>query len=240
MYIELGCIGDILTLGCTGTGTISVTRADWGKLDRNCDIECCPPNPSLDCTVDIQTSDPEYFDFLKLQCDSYTSCSFNYTGRTIDECQANYSADYMQVFYDCISNENTGPVAFTAKVPNSYSDLSTTVVRFTQILTNFGGHFNSKTSSFVCPFDGVYLFFTHICTRNDYLRTELRKGADDVLTYTISMNELGGAENIVCGSPTIVSECYSGETVYVTTDSSGLIFSDFDLTLFTGALLYRF
>ena len=31
------------------------------------------------------------------------------------------------------------------------------VVVFDQVISNFGGHYNPDTSSFICPFNGVYM-----------------------------------------------------------------------------------
>ena len=87
----------------------------------------------------------------------------------MSRCQENYIADYLQIFFDCVPHDVTGPVGFTAHVPNNMNVVTYEVIGFTEVVSNFGGHFNPATSSFVCPDHGVYMFSMTICTFADYL-----------------------------------------------------------------------
>ena len=89
----------------------------------------------------------------------------------MDECDERYhQSDYMQLFYDCLPDDETGPVAFTAYADTGsktqYGDGS--IIVFNKVLTNAGGHYNAVTSSFICPWHGLYLMSVNIQGYNDY------------------------------------------------------------------------
>ena len=54
-----------------------------------------------DCRVSVIDNNPSDWLSLKLTCDNHTSCSYEYLGSAIDECEEDYLADYMQIYYDC-------------------------------------------------------------------------------------------------------------------------------------------
>ena len=97
-------------------------------------------------------------DWLAIQalCDGETSCQFENPGTALADCASELS-DYMQLFYDCLPDDETGPVAFTALADTGYPTAYTAgdIILFEQILTNAGGHYNANTSSFICPWDGL-------------------------------------------------------------------------------------
>ena len=79
-----------------------MTRAYYGQYSDPCDSsECCMPDQVDDCRVSILEDQPADWAGLKLICDNRTSCSYKYEGLTIDECEENYLADYMQIYYNC-------------------------------------------------------------------------------------------------------------------------------------------
>ena len=90
---------DTIHMNCFGDGTISITNALYGKYADTC-TDCCAPSPQ-DCTV--RMSDQDQSDWLTLlnQCNGETSCSYEYAGEVINECESGYVADYMQIFYSC-------------------------------------------------------------------------------------------------------------------------------------------
>ena len=235
MYIEHGCLGDILSLSCPDSGEILITRADFGVYYLACS-DCCSPNPVHDCFVDVQTVAPEYFDFLKFQCDSQNSCSFEYTGYLVDECQAGYVADYMQVLFDCLPFNSSGPVGFTAKASSSYNVVVYEIIQFDNVLSNIGGHYNPNTCSFVCPDHGMYLFSVTICTNEDALWIRLYKN-NDPLTFAYANND---DTDVDCSSPTVITECDAGEIVWVMSWSNGFIYAGNEVPVFSGALLQRY
>ena len=97
-------------------------------------------------------------------CDGQESCQFENAGTFLEKCWGDVS-DYMQLFYDCLPDDETGPGEFTAWTNNtgcstSYSAGDIIVVN--EVLPNAGGQYNAATSSFVCPWDGIYLMSVHL------------------------------------------------------------------------------
>ena len=100
---------------------ITITKAQWGKYNTACFDNCCPPNPAIDCTVDMQTVEPDLFEYIKDQCDGKQSCELDFIAYEVDECLDGYIADYEQVFYDCLPFDTTEPIGFSAKLTSSGS-----------------------------------------------------------------------------------------------------------------------
>ena len=101
-FTALGCLDDIITLSCPDTRTLWVTNAFYGRYNYTCSATCCPPSPWRDCAVQVEQCEPNDWVALKYTCDNKTSCDWQYTGRVLDECEAGYVADYMQIFFDCL------------------------------------------------------------------------------------------------------------------------------------------
>ena len=98
---DFGCFSQLITLWCFDGGVINVTDAYYGQYSESCDGECCMPDQVDDCRVSVLDNRPSDWVGLKLTCDNRTSCSYEYLGSAIDECEENYLADYMQIYYDC-------------------------------------------------------------------------------------------------------------------------------------------
>ena len=75
---------------------------------------CCAPNHIYDCFVDIESLRPNIWDILVEDCNGQNSCSFLNLVASMPECDADESADFIQVFYDCLPDDVTSPVGFTA------------------------------------------------------------------------------------------------------------------------------
>ena len=157
MYTTLGCANDAITLSCPNDRTIVITKAHWGKYNLECE-NCCPPNPAYDCTVDMETAEPEFFEFIKFQCDGMTSCNLEYGAYLVNECEFEYTADYEQIFYDCNPFDETEIIAFTARLSSDITLSVNQVIPFNSVLRNFGGHYSTATYSFTCPVNVVYVF----------------------------------------------------------------------------------
>ena len=95
--------------------------------------------------------------FIQAFCDGQELCRFETPGTDLEKRSL---SDYTQLFYHCLPDDSTGPVAFTAwantSSPTSYNDGD--IIALNEVLTNAGGHYNAATSSFICPYDGIYLF----------------------------------------------------------------------------------
>ena len=178
-FTSFACTSDIITLSCPNNRTIFATSAYYGMHNIPCD-DCCPPNARDDCTVLMEEGRPLDWLGIKELCDNQTSCQLDNFGSVIDECLAGYTSDYAQVFYDCLPVDEAGPVGFTAWANTGYGTAYgiDEVVVFDQVISNFGGHYNPDTSSFVCPFDGVYMVNVNVQTYSgDHAQVYVKRNA---------------------------------------------------------------
>ena len=194
---------------------------------------------NVDCQESVETEHPAEWESIKELCDDNDGCLITYTGVAMQTCTPGNTADYLQIFYDCLPLDVTGPVGFTVKVPIGYNTVENEVVAFTQVLSNFGGHFNPNISSFMCPYDGVYMFSMTIATFNSYVRVWLFRNTEFLAAANPDDN-YSGANDFEFHSPTIVVGCSAGDVIWAEAQNYGYIESYDDATLLTGALLYRF
>ena len=158
-----------------------------------------------------------------------------YSNEYVDECEIEYVADYMQLFYDCIPYEAGPSIGFTAHIPDTYDVISIEVMDFSAVALNHGNHYNPATRSFVCPVSGVYMFSVNICTYNDYLRARLHLN-DEVLIYIQADHEDGDYD---CSSFTLLAEARVGDVTWVQCDYGGFVYSGLYNSVFSGVLLDR-
>ena len=230
-FTAFGCTGDLVTLACPDGRQILTTSAYYGQYSACSD--CCAPNPANDCTELVEENRPGDWATIKLLCDSQTSCQIDNLGSVVDECEAGYTSDYMQVFFDCLPlNDETGPVAFTAYAstgsPTAYSPHD--VIIFNDVLENIGGHYNNDTSSFVCPWHGIYLFSLSIESSDGMAFDLYRNSACIAIIGNVSGR----------GSTTIVTECHRGDVMWIKNSvTAGDVMAVYRKVLFTGVMLHR-
>ena len=82
-----------MTLSCPTGRNISLTRAQWGHYYLACSSDCCAPNPAYDCTVDMGTVEPDWFEYIQFQCDGKQSCEVDFILYAINQCEPEYVAD---------------------------------------------------------------------------------------------------------------------------------------------------
>ena len=111
------------------------------------------------------------------------------------------------------------------------------IIVFNEVLTNAGGHYNAATSSFICPWDGIYLISANIeGFFGANIDVDLMR--NDVMLARMYLDDISSAYNR--GSTTIVTECDRGDVVWVRAGSTGTL-SAIDLrNIFTGHILHRF
>ena len=144
----------------------------------------------------------------------------------------NLSSSFSYMFTDVLP-----PVAFTAY--NNISEFFQVgqIAQFVQTFSNIGGHYNPATSSFVCPYKGVYVFSIHFSAdSNDRLRlTIVIDGVATVKAWAEAQYE------ITTGSAMVVSECGPSQMVWVETEDDGIIEGGAPgLSHFAGYLLYAY
>ena len=146
----------------------------------------------------------------------------------------------MQVFYDCLPHDETGPVAFTAWAntgnPTDYSVGD--IIVFNEVLSNIGGHYNTDTSSFICPWDGVYVFSVTVQGYlSDLTDTDLMQNNN--FLARIFNDDISGAYNR--GSMTTVIDCERGDVIWNLAWTTGSINCNTNrFTTFSGFLLQRY
>ena len=238
LFIAKGCLGDVLTLQCSNGSDIFVIEGRYGKYGQTCST-CCPPNPAFDCSEGAGLNRPGDWATIKLLCDNRTSCEYEYRGSTVDSCELNYVADYMEITYDCLPRALETPVAFSAYM-NGSEDVSLSagsVIPFNAVITNIGGHFSYDVSAFICPFDGVYMFSLAIYADTSDAYATLYMNSTplaDVQADSYSSYSRGAA------STTVTVECSAGDRVFVVADQSSLFHVQRKGNMFSGSILYNY
>ena len=112
-----GCFMDVITMNCVLNSTLSITNAIYGKYANLCN-GCCLPSQD-DCSVEMSEQSPTDWAALLAKCDGKTSCSHEYTGEVINDCEPGYVADYMQISYTCSLGLQTFS-KFTHLIPTGF------------------------------------------------------------------------------------------------------------------------
>ena len=238
-YMAFACTNDIVTLSCSTGRTILAVSANYGQYEFSC-TGCCAPNPLYDCTELVEENQPSDWLAIQALCNGQESCQFVNPGWNIDQCDASYTSEYMQLFYDCLPDDETGPVAFTAWAntgsPTSYNYGE--IIVFNEVLANAGGHYNLETNSFVCPWHGVYQVSVNIQGYNTEFMA-ISPMRNDVIIGDIWIDDISGVCNR--GSTTIVTECDRGDILWVSAEYTGAIHTNsFPITLFTVHMIQRY
>ena len=222
-FTSFACTSDVVALSCPNSRTIFVTSAFYGQYYHQCDDECCPPNPRYDCSVNIEDDTPGDWLIIEALCDGQTSCEIENLGSVISECQAGYTSDYAQVFYDCLPVDEVGPVGFTAwantGVETAYDNDE--IMVFDQVISNFGGHYNPATSSFVCPFVGAYMVSVNVQAPTDSRLAVVNIVHNDYVYAQVFADNLSGLSTQA--SNTIIIECQRGDVLWVQSASSNTV-----------------
>ena len=84
------------------------------------------------------------------------------------------------------------------------------IVLFDRELTNYGGYYNTQTSSFICPVDGMYLFTLVInAYTTDVQVLIMRNDVELTQTWARAIVELYNH-----GTNMVVTECLAGDVVW--------------------------
>ena len=128
-------------------------------------------------------------------------------------------------------------VAFTAIATTERYYGKDDIVLFDAAVSNFGGHYNTVTSTFVCPYSGVYLFSISVYSIEGVtLYLEFMKNNAvmiDIMSYDETIGSNSGAVFIL--------ECEVGDIIWVKCDSDNDAMES-DGTRrshFSGVLLHR-
>ena len=103
---------------CPHERQIFITGALLARFDnpnKNCWRRRCPPNHAMDCRESMEERDPERWRRIKAYCDNKTTCEIELYGISKKVCEEdawrNNWVSYVQVFYECLPDDVTGPVS---------------------------------------------------------------------------------------------------------------------------------
>ena len=237
-FTAFACTSEIVSMSCPKGRTILTTFAVYGRHDYTCG-DCCAPNPQFDCSEIMEESRPSDWQAIQELCDGQTSCQFENLGIASMTSCLRRPSEYMQLFYSCLPDDETGPVAFSAwaNTASSASYSINDIIVFNEILTNAGGHYNAATSSFICPWDGIYLMSVNIESQSSNgIHVNLMQ--NDVMLANMNVDDIQGAFNR--GSTTVVTECNRGDIVWVRAETNGTLYARDQRNVLTCHLLHRF
>ena len=237
-FIAMSYTSTLVTMACPDGRTILTTSAVYGVFDSpNSECSgCCAPNPQYDCTELVEENSPSDWLIIQALCDGQELCQFEAPGTALGDCSSQLS-DYMQLFYDCLPDDETGPVAFTAWANTGTSTSYSTydVIVFDEILTNAGGHYNAATSSFICPWHGVYLMSVNIASSDSgTMNVDLMRNNDWLARVRVD-----AISDHHRGSTTIVTECDRGDVLWLKAAADGTVDASGRKSTFTGHILQR-
>ena len=134
---------------------------------------------------------------------------------------------------DCLSEHPGEVVGFTARHSGDVTYNTDDVIQFPVIVTKYGNYYSSETSIFICPHDGMYLFFSTLLSTNTDLMAYITLDMTDLVSmrsYSISNS----------ASSLAFTECLRGTKVWVRQGYDGDIVGGFLGTSFSGYLLQRY
>ena len=152
-------------------------------------------------------------------------------------CTCNVIHNLAVVLY-FIAEDAEVPVAFTVAHNYNRAYGEREIIRFNVSLLNSGGHFQISSSTFICPWNGIYGFFFSIYnTADDYIGCNINHEGEQV-SGTFMDNI---ADAIVQASNMVLLDCDKGDRVFVETGSNeGTIHGSNDRTTFSGFLIHQY
>ena len=149
-------------------------------------------------------------------------------------------------FYFLLAESNGGggitydPVGFSAhsQVDAYYEEFSP--IRFGGVITNIGNRYYVDNSTFVCPYDGVYLFSIAILGDHRY-RSDYQLLLDGGLVATVFLDS-SSVGTYPTGATVVVIECNAGSSVYVRSgDDAAWMMGGYERhSVFSGYMLYPY
>ena len=135
--------------------------------------------------------------------------------------------------YDCIAEDPDELVAFTARHDETVEYNEDDVIKFPLVSTNSGNYYSSESSIFICPHDGMYVFFSTLLSSETDLFAHIN--LDTAVTVAMrSYSISNSASNLV------FTECLRGTKVWVRQWYDGDVVSAGRGSSFSGYLLQRY
>ena len=102
--------------------------------------------------------------------------------------------------------------AFT--VHNPAPGLTSGTIRFMDVITNIGGHYNTSIGIFTCEYPGIYVFALHITKSygSDYATCDIRKNGTLVVAASVNP-DANSKDGIYSTSNSAVMHLVNGDEV---------------------------
>ena len=115
--------------------------------------------------------------------------------------------------------QNEGAVAFTVYASGSRFYEIGEVVTFDSVLTNEGEHYQTNSSFFICPKDGLYVFSVTVCgnTQSEEFQANIMRENEAYVTARAHVTDIDQ------GLATAAMFCGSGERFCVRVQGTGTI-----------------
>ncbi|XP_066533817.1 complement C1q-like protein 3 [Hoplias malabaricus] len=128
-----------------------------------------------------------------------------------------------------------GAVAFYAALKNDFSKED--VLKFSNVVTNLGGRYDSSTGTFTCQSAGVYHFSYNIVKTGVSLRADLVLNDNKIVASAVAVDAL----HTDTASNSAVLQLRAGDRVYVRLNKSDSTLKDTHnlFSTFSGHLLYE-
>ena len=129
------------------------------------------------------------------------------------------------------------PVGFSAYATQNRDYNAGDLVLFDGVDTNIGGYYQSSSSTFLCPVDGVYVFSASLLTTEEDKYMTFRIMKEDVVIAGAFGEDIPAVR--FADSAVAVTECLIGQKVWVKSihDNSRMYGSAAHYSMFSGFLL---
>ena len=144
---------------------------------------------------------------------------------------------FLSIFH--FSDDDTNYVAFTARATDTRDYQIGDIVLFDSAITNVGHFYITNTSSFICPFDGVYSFSASYYSGQDHnLYADIMLDNEQILRGYAPFD----VDRYTHGSSMVVTECNAGQRVWTRCwgNDDRMFASDTIQSHFSGFALYRY
>ena len=135
-----------------------------------------------------------------------------------------------------VSESPSNHVGFTAYVKESRRYELGELVLFENVISNYGGHYQSDQSVFICPYSASYIFFVSVTSmvgpRSIYVDVKLN---DMPIARALADNQDDEYSN---GSNMVVIQCTEGDKVWVESIDNHEEIAGGMLSTFSGFLLH--
>ena len=150
-----------------------------------------------------------------------------------------YSQDYLSRLCSKFIYYSVTDVKSAFTVWHAVAGPTIDTIRFDRVVTNIGGHYNTNTGKFTCPYPGLYVFSLHVVkvTRADNAYCYIRQNnADKVIAFSDPSSDSDSGYD--SGSVSVVLHLIRGDVVdlgHCTVVSK--IYPNERMTVFSGFLL---